>query len=230
LASESTPDRILSTALRLFNQFGVDRVPVYKIAAEIGISPGNLTYHFPRKQDILYQLIDRLECEAAQVIASKRNPGAVELAHYLVSLFRLMWRYHFFFESLTYLTATDVKIAESHQRIRELAQGGSVQRIEDAMESGDILTVEPPTTPLILAENMWAVWVNRLATTRPGTDEQTAGELVVYDCCVHHLSLIQPYASKKFIAKLHDAVKDKLQLKGEKSETVLKSSDSTAAV
>lgn len=211
MANESTPERILSTALHLFNQYGVDRVPVYKIAAEIGISPGNLTYHFPRKHDILYQLIDNLEQEASEVFSSKRNPGSTELAQYLVSLFRLMWRYHFFFESLTYLTATDEKIAESHLRIRGRAQSGSVQRIEDAMASGDILEVLPPSTPKILAENMWAVWVNRLSLS-PKTDEPASGDLVVYDCCLHHLSLIQPYASKRYITKLHDAIKVALNI------------------
>ncbi len=215
LANESTPERILSTALRLFNQFGVDRVPVYKIAAEIGISPGNLTYHFPRKQDIIYQLIDNLEAEASQVLKSKRNPGTVELAEYLIRLFRLMWRHHFFFESLTYLTATDEKISLSHERIRDVAQSGSVQRIQDAMAAGDIPPVEAPTTPKILAENMWAVWVNRLSITRHATESHDAGELVVYDCCVHHLSLIQPYATSRFISKLHGTIKEILRVDDE---------------
>lgn len=219
MANESTPERILSTALHLFNQFGVDRVPVYKIAAELGISPGNLTYHFPRKHDILYHLIDNLEAEASEVLASKRNPGSTELAQYLVSLFRLMWRYHFFFESLTYLTATDEKIAESHLRIRGRAQSLSIQRIEDAMASGDILDVLPPSSPKILAENMWAVWVNRLSLS-PRTDEPASGDLVVYDCCLHHLSLIQPYGSKRFITTLQGAIKDALNL-GEQADVKL---------
>lgn len=215
MANETTPERILNTALRLFNQFGVDRVPVYKIAADIGISPGNLTYHFPRKQDIIYQLIDNLEAEASVVLTSKRNPGASELAEYLIRLFRLMWRYHFFFESLTYLTETDEKIAISHQRIRDVAQSGSVQRIQDAMTSGEIPPFEVPTSPTVLAENMWAVWINRLSITRPATDDHAAGELAVYDCCVHHISLIQPYATKRFISRLHATIKQILHVKDE---------------
>jgi AcrR family transcriptional regulator len=207
LTNETTPDRILSTALQLFNQFGVDRVPVYKIAAEVNKSPGNVTYHFPRKKDIIHRLIDNLEVEAAEVLASKRNPGVTALADYLVRLFRLMWRYHFFFESLTYLTATDSKIATSHQRIRELAQSSSIHRIEDALASGDILAVEPPSSPRILAENMWAVWISRLGNGRPGGVEESGRELAVYDCCLHHLSLIQHYASKRYILRLHTAIK-----------------------
>lgn len=209
---ESTPDRILTTSLRLFNRYGVDRVPVYKIAAELGISPGNLTYHFPRKQDILYRLIANLENEASGVLASLRNPSANQLAGYLVGVFRLMWRYHFFFELLTHLTATDPKIAESHNRIRTNAQNASIKRIEDALASGDILPVVLPSTPKILAENMWAVWVNRLGLTRAADEIDDSGDTVVYDCCLHHLSLIQPYASGKYIVTLQKAVETELKI------------------
>ena len=216
LTNESTPDRILSTALQLFNQYGVDRVPLYKIAADVNKSPGNVTYHFPRKKDIIHRLVDNLEVEAAEVLASKRNPGVTALADYFVRLFRLMWRYHFFFDSLTYLTATDAKIAASHQRIREIAQSASIQRIEDAIASGDILAVEPPSSPRILAENMWAVWISRLGNGRPSGTEEAGRELAVYDCCVHHLSLIQHYASRRYIMRLHAAIKVSLDIELEK--------------
>lgn len=208
LSGETTFERILSTALKLFNAHGVDRVAIYKIASDLSISPGNLTYHFARKQDILYALIDRLELEAAEVLASPRNPGAKQLARYIVNLFSMMWRYHFFFESLTYFTATDERIAESYQRIMKAAIKGSIQRIEDAIACGDIPPIIAPNSPQILGENMWAVWVNRLGVVRSGLDEEGDHASAVYDCAVHHLSLIQPYASQTFIARLHDAIRE----------------------
>ncbi|MBB4641148.1 TetR/AcrR family transcriptional regulator [Rhizorhapis suberifaciens] len=208
MSGESTPERILSTALKLFNCNGVDRVPIYKIASDLGISPGNLTYHFARKQDILYSLIDRLEAEAAEVLASPRNPGSKELARYVVNLFSLMWRYHFFFESLTYFTATDARIAESYQRIMRTAIKGSIQRIEDAIACGDISPMIAPNSPRVLGENMWAVWVNRLGTVRSGFDEARGRAAAVYDCCIHHISLVQPYASQTYISRLHEAVRE----------------------
>lgn len=215
LSGESTPDRILSTALRLFNGNGADRVPIYKIASDLGISPGNLTYHFARKQDILYALIDRLEAEAAVVLASPRDPSSKELALYIVNLFSLMWRYHFFFESLTYFTATDARIAESYQRIMETAIAGSIQRIEDAIACGDIPPITAPNSPQILGENMWAVWVNRLGAARSRSSEAEDSVAAVYDCCIHHISLIQPYASRTYISRLHDAVREILGTEAE---------------
>lgn len=212
MSGESTPERILSTALKLFNSNGVDRVAIYKIASSLGISPGNLTYHFAKKQDIIYSLIDRLEVEAAQVLASPRVPGARQLAQYIVQLFSLMWRYHFFFESLTYFTATDPHLAESYRRIMATAIAGSIQRIEDAIACGEIAPLTAPNSPKILGENMWAVWVNRLGAARSGYDENCDGLIAIYDCCIHHISLIQPYAGKTYISKLHEAVEELLDV------------------
>ncbi|WP_340268103.1 TetR/AcrR family transcriptional regulator [Sphingobium mellinum] len=212
MSAGSTPDRILSAALRLFNSNGVDRVAIYKIASDLGISPGNLTYHFAKKQDIIYSLIDRLELEAAEVLTSPRNSGAKYLAEYIVNLFSLMWRYHFFFESLTYFTATDPHLAESYRRIMSTAIAGSVQRIQDAIACGDIEPMKAPNSPKILGENMWAVWVNRLGAARSSCDETSDGIAAIYDCCIHHISLIQPYASDTYIARLHETVMDLLDV------------------
>jgi hypothetical protein len=119
-----------------------------------------------------------------------------------------MWHYHFFFESLTYFTATDARISESYQRIMKTAIAGSIQRIEDAIACGDIPPIIAPNSPRILGENMWAVWVNRLGAARSGSSEAEDSLAAVYDCCIHHISLIQPYASRTYISRLHDAVRE----------------------
>ena len=51
-----TRDRILAAALELFNQQGERKVTTNHIAAHLGMSPGNLYYHFKNKQEIIYEL------------------------------------------------------------------------------------------------------------------------------------------------------------------------------
>ncbi|NTV88570.1 MAG: TetR/AcrR family transcriptional regulator, partial [Burkholderiaceae bacterium] len=44
-----TAERILEVTLDLFNRFGEPNVSTTLISAELGISPGNLYYHYPDK-------------------------------------------------------------------------------------------------------------------------------------------------------------------------------------
>lgn len=56
----STKEAILATALRLFNERGTDVITVRHIAGEMGISHGNVCYHFPNTDAIVSRLYDQL--------------------------------------------------------------------------------------------------------------------------------------------------------------------------
>jgi AcrR family transcriptional regulator len=65
-----TRQRILDTARELFNERGLHRVGVREIAREARISPGNLSYHFATKDDLVTALLTELhELDARTVFA-----------------------------------------------------------------------------------------------------------------------------------------------------------------
>lgn len=51
-----TKDKILEVALRMFNERGISEVTLRQIAQNIGISQGNLSYHFKTKREIVTRL------------------------------------------------------------------------------------------------------------------------------------------------------------------------------
>lgn len=51
--SSQTKYLIIQSAINLFNKYGIKNVRVQDIASEAGISPGNLTYHFRTKKDLM---------------------------------------------------------------------------------------------------------------------------------------------------------------------------------
>lgn len=65
-----TRDRILKTSLALFNAEGEAQVSTVDIAAVLGISPGNLYYHFKGKEAIIDALFDDFEVELRQVLSA----------------------------------------------------------------------------------------------------------------------------------------------------------------
>ena len=58
-----TAERILEVSLDLFNRFGEPNVSTTLISAEMGISPGNLYYHYPAKDELINSLFGRYEQE-----------------------------------------------------------------------------------------------------------------------------------------------------------------------
>lgn len=78
-------DKILEVALHLFNKRGVSEVGVREIAREIDISAGNLSYHFPKKEDIIVELLNRMSSKNNEIYSSyfAQSPslkGHLELA------------------------------------------------------------------------------------------------------------------------------------------------------
>ena len=55
-----TRDKILIQSLKLFNEQGMAQVGVRDIARHLGLSPGNLSYHFPKKEDLVLELVSRM--------------------------------------------------------------------------------------------------------------------------------------------------------------------------
>jgi AcrR family transcriptional regulator len=55
-----TRQRILDTARGLFNESGLSRVGVREIARALEMSPGNLAYHFPTKDELVAALVKEL--------------------------------------------------------------------------------------------------------------------------------------------------------------------------
>ena len=65
-----TRDRILKTSLALFNAEGEAQVSTVDIAAVLGISPGNLYYHFKGKEAIIEALFGEFETELRLVLSA----------------------------------------------------------------------------------------------------------------------------------------------------------------
>jgi AcrR family transcriptional regulator len=63
-----TRQRILDAARRLFNERGVHATGVREIARALGMSPGNLAYHFPTKDLLVEAVLRELRAINQQVI------------------------------------------------------------------------------------------------------------------------------------------------------------------
>ncbi|QQO07853.1 TetR/AcrR family transcriptional regulator [Breznakiella homolactica] len=84
---------ILDTAKKLFNQRGYNNVSTRDIAGALGISKGNLTYHFKKKEDI----IEAIVAESPGTTGTKAPETLGELNEYFRDIQRTVRENAFYF-------------------------------------------------------------------------------------------------------------------------------------
>ena len=156
--SEQTRGRILDAARALFNEHGTAAVSTNHIAAEAGLSPGNLYYHFADKQEIILALHDRYA--AANAGLWEAGPGAPAtlqtLRARLATAMELAWEYRFFERELRALVRADAQLQASYRQAYET-------RLRQWLAFGEQLVargaIRPPQPPATLADLAVAIWL-----------------------------------------------------------------------
>ncbi len=110
-----TRERILETALVLFNDFGEPNVTTQSIADDMGISPGNLYYHFHSKDEIIESLFADFErgIEETLAVPARRNSNVEDIWLYLHLVFEGIWRHRFLYRDINELLSRN-RLLEVH--------------------------------------------------------------------------------------------------------------------
>ena len=97
-----TRERILETALEMFNELGEPTVATTSIAFEMGISPGNLYYHYHSKEAIVADLFAEFRREIEKTLAApeQRLPNAEDCWLFLHLVFEAIWKYRFIYRDI----------------------------------------------------------------------------------------------------------------------------------
>ncbi|KAA3504088.1 TetR/AcrR family transcriptional regulator [Rhizobium rhizogenes] len=162
-----TRDRILDTALELFNRGGPDRVTTAEIALAVDINEGNLYYHFRTKESLVLALFARFEADAMMLVATVDGADegvAATYAGFLRQWFSLVWNYRFLFRDLVGLIALAPSLVEPVRTISaamRLAVGDIVNRMQKA-GLVDIPESERDAvlTNLWIVSTYWAAYLN----------------------------------------------------------------------
>ncbi len=103
-APRRTAERILEASLALFNRFGESHVSTAAIAADLGISSGNLYYHYRAKEEIVNALFGQYQQALTELLQSGSDVADVEDAwSFTHRLFELLWQYRFLYRDLNHL-------------------------------------------------------------------------------------------------------------------------------
>lgn len=107
--ARKTRQRILDTTLALYNAQGEPNVSTTLIATEVGISAGNLHYHFRKKDQLTGALLEQFLAEVDQLMPPESwRARDVEEAWFLLHVvFETIWSYRFLFRDLSGMMSRD---------------------------------------------------------------------------------------------------------------------------
>ena len=116
-----TRDKIIQASIALFNEQGERNVTTNHIAAHLGISPGNLYYHFRNKEDIILSIYEEYARNIVldtfpEVSPSVKPLDAIIL--YMDAVFQAMMKFRFFYSNLPVLLGKNPALHDKYVEVQ----------------------------------------------------------------------------------------------------------------
>ncbi len=199
--SGKTRQRILDTALILFNERGESTVSTNHIADELEISPGNLYYHYRNKDDIIEQLFQRFEerMDQALVVPEGRAITLEDVWLQLHLVFECIWDYRFLYRDLVNILSRNRSLRLRFARILKRGSVNSHGIMKGLNETGAMRAsaaeIEGLSTNVLVLATFWLNY----AGIRGEKDEQKA----IQQGIVQVMMLVSPFLRDSERLHLH---------------------------
>ena len=171
-----TKDKIIATAIDLFNIHGTKVISTNHIAKEMGISPGNLYYHFRSKNDIIRSISDNFSNELGSVFKIQLDTIS-DFSSNLTSLFNRFFKiqqsYQFLFLEGVHLTRQDSRLLDNYTNLRNLIKKGYSELLSNLVK---IKIMKKQSLNIIddLLDAQWIImwyWINHTILDRNTYDD-----------------------------------------------------------
>jgi AcrR family transcriptional regulator len=203
-----TRDRILDVSLQLFNQYGERNVTTNHIASELGISPGNLYYHFRNKGDIVYELFHRYGDQVIEtlIIPEDRPITWQDKINIHETMLHILWHSRFLHRDLEYLLVQDERLSAFYNRFASRTLRNAMDIHRKLAEAGLIEATEEQMRGMTL--NIWVIatsWISFLHSTAIHAGYQDAiTEGMIRRGIYQIICLEEPYLRGEAIGNLRE--------------------------
>lgn len=191
-----TRDKIIQASIALFNEQGERNVTTNHIAADLGISPGNLYYHFRNKEDIILSIYEEyarnLLIETMPEVSPDVKPlDAIIL--YMDVVFQALMKFRFFYSNLPVLLAKNPLLHDKYVEV----QGFVANRVSElllSLREANMMEFADEDLPDIVSilRLVNTFWLSFYQTQNNDTEITDA---VFYQGVLKILVIIQPYIS-----------------------------------
>ncbi len=192
-----TKDRVIVTALRLFNEEGEPNVTTNHIADEMDISPGNLYYHYKNKDDIIWQIFLQYEAKIKSILVTPTVESASmkDMWLFLNLIFEVVVEYRFLYRNLIQLMNRIAFLKRHFRHILALKSQTALEILQQLkgldVVNADAVTIGNLADQIALTSTFWLNY--SIAIFDDGFDEQKKLSHGIF----HILQMIAPFLDQK---------------------------------
>jgi AcrR family transcriptional regulator len=193
-------DRIVETALALFNAHGVGAVTTNQIAEAAGVSPGNLYYHFRNKEEIVRELLPRIELALRTGFDFPKEPplSTARMVKDYVDGVELLWDYRFFFGALVDLVRSDSEIADFYARVEDWTLEAMTDFYLKMIRDGQMRSPGSRARTADLARKTVTLWFSIVSFLRMRRTDEEITRADIIDGGLQCFLDVEPYLEEDF--------------------------------
>lgn len=191
----TTKDKILDKALEMFNERGIEYVSLRELAAVLEIRVSNITYYFPTKDDLVYELSLLLSKANASIIVEKEKLTMLDFLQMMQQVFHNHVSFRCLLLSVVHLMKQNKYLAAAYKKTQDV-RNATIKSNLQTLEREGYLKLEEESDKKFLVSGISLIsrfWISEAAISfhRQGAEEQIQHYLKLA------AKLLMPYATAK---------------------------------
>ncbi|HET6510927.1 MAG TPA: TetR/AcrR family transcriptional regulator [Candidatus Kapabacteria bacterium] len=134
---QETRERIFQRALEYFNENGIEYVGIRELARELGLSPGNVSYYFPTKEDLVIEISKRLSTGNTQLFHQVTEDVSIQsFMQLFLTAFTNLWNYRCLFTSFVHIMKHYPSLGERYRELQQKRRADLAHDLEELSRLG----------------------------------------------------------------------------------------------
>jgi AcrR family transcriptional regulator len=191
----NTRQKILDKALEMFNERGIEYVGLRELASVLDIRVSNITYYFPTKDDLVYELSLELSKANSAVIANRESLTMTAFLEMLHQVFQNHVKFRCLLLSVVHLMKQNKHMAAAYKKTQKVRNSTITSNLQVLVNAG-YLSVNDETNMKFLVSGISLIsrfWISEASISY---QEMTTEEHIQHNLILI-TKLLLPYSTAK---------------------------------
>lgn len=188
-------EKILDKALEMFNERGIEYVGLRELAAMLDMRVSNITYYFPTKDDLVYELSLQLSESNAGIIVATKGLSMESFLQMLHRVFQNHVRFRCLLLSVVHLLKQNKHMASAYNKNQDKRNSTILANLKELVNGG-YLTIEEKDEMEFLVSALSLIsrfWISEAEVSKRQWNVQKQ----IYHYLKLVTTLLRPYSTSK---------------------------------